>query len=44
MSFVTIGLTTKALIRALQWKRIEKEDNAETTLKLRKPVPKGAKR
>ena len=30
MSFVTLNLTTKALIRALQWRQIEHEDKAET--------------
>lgn len=29
MSLVTIDLTTKALIRALQWRQIEKEAEAQ---------------
>lgn len=28
MSFLTLGLTTKALIRALQWRRMEAEEKA----------------
>jgi len=42
MSFVTLSLTTKALIRALQWRQIEHEDKAETVARDRNVKSDGA--
>lgn len=42
MSFVTLNLTTQALIRALQWRQIEHADKAETVARDTKAQSDGA--